>query len=174
MARLLLDSGARMDDESDEGGAAFTWAAEEGHWGVVKLLLDRHADVNLRHKRYGVTALIQAARQGNRDALDFLLARGALMQGKDSNGRTALHWACLEGRVDAAKLLLDRGADADDPDEGGDTPLHWAALKGSDEILRLLLGAGASPQIKNRQGDTVRDVAARLGHTTLIEILNSE
>src|SRR5262249_57680287 len=59
-------------------------------------------------------ALGWAARSGRTAAMEFLLARGADIDGEPYNG-TALHWAVARKQVEAAAWLLDHGADIDRP-----------------------------------------------------------
>lgn len=44
--RVLLDAGAPLDKKASSGGTALMFAAAAGYTDVVKLLLERGADVN--------------------------------------------------------------------------------------------------------------------------------
>lgn len=50
-------------------------AAEDGHKQVVKLLLDKGAEVNVQGRVYGNA--LQAASQGDHEAVKLLVAWGA-------------------------------------------------------------------------------------------------
>jgi uncharacterized protein len=56
---------------------------------IVELVLDRGALVDETEK-YGCTALMFSARQGNSDVVKVLLERGANVNAKNTNGTTAL------------------------------------------------------------------------------------
>jgi len=134
-AQLLLDSGADVNGMDEYGRTALTTASQFGPPNLVRLLLDRGADVNLasgladdnRH-----TALIRASgvghimcgaapsqrRQHNLSIVELLLARGADLNQTDKDGRTALYWAHRRSNRDVklllleatVRLLLERGA----------------------------------------------------------------
>ena len=56
--------------------------------------------------------LIDAAKWSNADVVLPLLAQGANVNAKDSNGRTALMHAAVMGRADVVRVLLGKGANA--------------------------------------------------------------
>jgi ankyrin repeat protein len=100
------------------------WAIAEKHAGVVRLLVERGADVALAADS-GFTPFLFAARTGDIDIAKFLLSKGATIKDTAKDGTSALHVAVVRGHIPFARFLLDLGADpnADGP---GFTPLHWA------------------------------------------------
>ena len=119
-------------------------------------------------------ALGWAARSGRTAAMEFLLARGADIDGEPYNG-TALHWAVARQQVEAAAWLLDHGADinrrAGFGGTRGVTPLHVAcAWRGSPACARLLIERGADATIRDPDNDgTPFGWAAYHGNTALRE-----
>jgi ankyrin repeat protein len=117
-------------------------------------------------------ALGWAARSGRLAAMEFLLARGADIDGEPYNG-TALHWAVGRPDVDAAAWLLDHGADinrrAGFGGTRGVTPLHVAcAWSGSPACARLLMERGADATIRDPEHDgTPFGWAAHHGNTAI-------
>jgi ankyrin repeat protein/tRNA A-37 threonylcarbamoyl transferase component Bud32 len=71
---------------------------------VVKLLLDKGADVNAKD-REGRTALMWAASSGNVDIVKILLDAGADISAKNEDGETALMLAQRNKQVDTMKIL---------------------------------------------------------------------
>jgi uncharacterized protein len=145
VVKLLLAHGA--DPNARErwlGQTAVMWAAAENHPTVVDLLIGAGADPNVSSKIYpdyelkpleggtpkaneskgGMSALHYAARQGAKDALRTLAARGVDLNQADPDGVTALIYATINGHYDTAALLLELGADPNRADALGRTVLY--------------------------------------------------
>lgn len=60
---------------------------------------------------------------GNRDNVELLLAKGADIHAKNSDGDTPLHHAALWGRNGVVELLITQGADIHAKNNEGKTPL---------------------------------------------------
>src|SRR4030095_12670857 len=101
------------------------------------------AEAPLRPVDPKVTALIAAARAGNRaDIQQQIAASPELVKGKDAGDSTPLHHAAGYGPIDNLQLLLDKGADVNAKNRRRSTPLHWAI---HDEAkVRLLVSNGAN------------------------------
>ncbi|KAJ2444660.1 Transcription factor mbp1 [Coemansia sp. RSA 2424] len=108
---ILSDRG--FDPNAEVGGERTTLlhvATRHGHWGAVRLLLQRGADA-ARPSRDGTTALMLAASQplayAARQARVFewlLDAFEAALIKRDKKGRTAVHWVSLAGAHEPAAL----------------------------------------------------------------------
>ena len=154
--KRLLEYGAAIDaKEPDQHQTALMWAASEHQLSVAQALIEAHADLKARSKA-GFTAIHFAARQGDREMVQLLLAAGvdvnilaqadaadatkpaapgrggALQIGGPKtagvNGYTPLLVATVRGQVPLALFLLDHGADPNIGD-AGITPLHWASTE---------------------------------------------
>ena len=116
-------------------------ASAKNHLAVVKLLLNRGADMSWR--RYdGMTALIFACRNGRTELARLLIDRGADMNEALPDGRTCIYHACASNHHDIVQLLITRGAVVDFEALCGGysvTPLELALSRGhfaSAELLR--------------------------------------
>ena len=83
----------------------------EGHCGVVKLLLDGGATVDLPQSSSGVTPLLTACGNGHTSVVRELLSRGADVRLTAKDGGFPLKLACQNGYLDVAMLLVAHGAD---------------------------------------------------------------
>lgn len=75
------------------------------HQTVVQRLFQM-ADVNVRAKKHGQTALMLATSHGNYEMVRMLLEAGADINIQDEDGSTALMCAAEHGRMDIVKILL--------------------------------------------------------------------
>ena len=121
-----------------------SWAAENGHEAVVKLLLAKSADIEAK-SGFGQTPLSKAARNGHEAVVKLLLAKGADIEARDNYCRTPVSLAAQYGHEAVVKLLLVRGADIEARDDYDRTPVSLAAWSGNEAVVKLLLAKGADP-----------------------------
>ena len=76
----------------------------------INVLCDAGLDVD-QFDKYGMTALMLAARDGHTESAEALLARGAQVNKKNGYGMTPLMYAAMYQRVRVIRILLDAGAD---------------------------------------------------------------
>src|SRR5260370_30482058 len=100
-----------MEAKDNAGKPALRLAAEKGRDEVMKLLLERGADVDARGW-YGRTALHGASYKGVLEAVRLLLEHGADVEAKDIYGQIPLQSAAAaEGEYhEVVKLLREHGA----------------------------------------------------------------
>lgn len=125
----------------------------------------------------GRTALMFAARTGNLERVQWLLARGAprdartIMDDAWSGGTTALHFAVRAGHVNIVCALLLAGADVNILDSSDFSPLSFAALYGHHAVVHALLGAGAAPDNLYTSIHTPLSYACAAGNTDIVRSL---
>jgi hypothetical protein len=113
-----------------------------------------------------------AAKAGEAEQVEGLIAAGAAVDEKDVFDKTALHFAAENGRTGVARILVAKGADVNAKDFQNSTPL-FAASQGYDEIVELLIGSGADVNQKDTVGSRPLDDAVRRGHKAIVEMLIS-
>jgi TonB family protein len=119
----------------------------------------------------GVTALMRAARDGERDNIKALLEQGVDINSRDAYGWTALTYAAAKGDIEIVKALLAKGADLNARDEDDYTPLMASAAYGHTSIVRLLIDKGVNINQKDKNGTTALDIAARTHQNKVAELL---
>ena len=193
IVQALLDRGAYIDTQGANGETALIVAASElptyytyreetkapseaackTHTAVVRLLLDRGANVHARKfrgKYSDETALILAGRYNELDTIKLLLSRGANVN-EAAGGVTALMLSALYGDPPTLRYLLRRGADVNARSDDGRTALMYAAEDGEDENIEVLLEAGANPNRTDAEGKTALMWAAEDGNDEAVRLL---
>ncbi len=137
--RLRLESGAEIEDRSDDGYTALHFAAYFGRLEVARFLLERAADPNaVAQNKSRVTPLHSAVAGRHRDLAALLLALGASPNAVQQGGYTPLHSAAQNGDEELVGLLLLRGADASRPVDDGRTAAEMADQAGYGALAELL------------------------------------
>jgi ankyrin repeat protein len=103
----------------------------------------------------GTAAFVDAAMNGNRDAVRALLKDGADVNTTQADGMTALHWAAQKGDVELAKVLLYASANLKATTRiGGYTPPLIASKNGDAAMIETLTVAGADANTPTMNGTT--------------------
>jgi ankyrin repeat protein len=182
--RLLIEAGADVNAVAEGTPAAIHWAVAKGSAEMTDLLIQAGADLNVglpggRNNGIfsgfapGSTPLMMAARQGNLDLVNRLLAAGADWGRNDSEGRTAVDLATRAGRVEILQRLEQAGAKVNFKSR----QLHSAALleavKRQDvEGVRRAIAGGARTNLHEK--DTQRTplmLACLDGNAEIVRLL---
>ena len=153
MILKLIELGAEVDGHNDDNVNALMWAAYDGRFENVEILLEKGANPNVIGTMYPYqcdccpeeyTPLLAAFDSNNTQIIIKLLHAGA-----DSN--MPLHCNVLQKGVnqDSKELILEliqHGADVISIDCCNNTPLMRPAYLGQIEIVILLLEKGADPK----------------------------
>jgi Zn-dependent protease with chaperone function len=104
--------------------------------------------------------VIEAFMAEDMELLQQLVADGADIDEKDSEGFTALQYAVNWGDTETTEWLIQNGADVNTADNWGSTPLINAVYNGTGiEIIELLLQNGADKTLVDSEGKTAYDYA---------------
>jgi ankyrin repeat protein len=94
----------------DARNAPLTYAAENGHVDVVRVLLESGANLEATN-HFQRTALHEAAYEGHLEVCRLLLDWGAKVDPLDNFKYSPLHDAAQKGHLSVVKLLVEMGAD---------------------------------------------------------------
>ena len=176
IALLLLNKGADVNAQNDEGYGPLHVAVERKHPAVVELLLDQDSIIVDLKNNEGITALQTACYEGNQVITALLLNKGADVNSQDSEGFSLLFSAVQQNHINLVKLLLDQiGIQVDLQQKShGYSPLHKAAADGNIVMITLLVGQGkASTSLKNWKGDTPIQLARKKNHFKAANLMES-
>lgn len=89
-------------------------------------------------------AILRAAKAGDVERVQALIARGVDLDAKDWHGWRPLHLAAKGGHVEVVRALLNAGAQVHSPGDYDETALQVAARAAQPEIAAILLSHGAN------------------------------
>ena len=119
----------------------------------------------------GNASLVNAAKQGDRAAVQSILSSPAKQEIAATQGGAALIWAASHNDKEMVDLLLSAGADPKAINEFGASALYAAADFADPAITVKLLRAGADPNAALMSGETAVMAAAREGHVDTVRAL---
>lgn len=153
----LLRAGADPNAATPEGDTPLILACSvpkaEGQLTIVGALLRKGADVDACNG-IGQTALMRAAKEGNAETVELLLAAQADVGREDCDCNTALCHAAKTGREEVVRPIVMAaragGCSIDHRNIQGLTPLLIACQSGHLSVARTLVcDGGASPSIRD-------------------------
>lgn len=86
--------------------------------------------------------------------VEKLIAKGADVHAKNTDGATALHLAAGYGEYAVVVILVNANAKVDALDKEKNTPLHYAASHGRLETIQFLINKNAKIDLENVNGQT--------------------
>ncbi|XP_064644495.1 protein TANC2-like isoform X5 [Lineus longissimus] len=156
--------------DSLHGETALTAACFNGHSDVIKMLLERQADIQHPNGKT-VPPLLCAVKGGHWEVVDFMLNAGADIEQTDKHGRTSLMIAGSEGHIGVLELLLSKGALSTAVDREGLSALCWACLKGHFMCVQTLIDRGSAIDHQDKNGRSPLDLAAFYGDAQVVQYL---
>ncbi|KAJ3035870.1 hypothetical protein HDV00_003343 [Rhizophlyctis rosea] len=150
IAKFLLSLNAHPDGCRETCAYPLLNAAHHGHTEIIRLLLEKGANVHF----FDDSALVDAISQNHLAAVTLLLEHGA----KDAYGPIAgadvhayddeaIYYASMRGRLDTVKLLLEHGAN---PNACGGRAFDAAVAAGHTEVTEMLVETGGFKMLRRR------------------------
>ena len=158
----LVRFGADATAERD-GLTATALAEATGNAAIVRLLA-ASGDIS------GGVRLAIAARAGDLERIDALLANGTDVNALDAGNYAPILHAALAGHNDAVRLLAERGGHAEAASTDGLTALGVLVMAGSTGIVGDLLSRGADANHK-MNGIPILSLAVVAGDDAMVELL---
>ena len=170
IVKYLVEQGADLNAQDEDGWTVLMWAAQRGHIDIVRYLVEQGAEVNLQYKD-GYTALMQAVREGHTSIVRYLVEHGADLSVQDRMGGTALMQAAQRGHIDIVRYLVEQGAKVNVQDRNGGTALMQAAREGHIDIVRYLVEQEANINMQNEYGYTALIRTVQNRHIDIVRYL---
>lgn len=174
-----LKHGICVNDIAANEWSLLHFAVKSGNADLVKLLIDKGADVNYETKTEGISPLHIAAAGNNRIIIQYLLDAGADLKATDKQGSTALHYAMTNNNLFSAQLLIEKKCDFSQINQLGFSPITLMAqmahlqCKGRDELkfdyLQALMFTGiAASYISGYCSDSLSGVLGTIATAATI------
>ncbi|OAM52407.1 hypothetical protein A7981_02680 [Methylovorus sp. MM2] len=169
MAKSLIEQGANINIQDEEGNTPLWYVAKSG--GISKdgvnhsiematLLIKHKADVNLQGDKGG--PFLTAIASNQTELADYLIEKGADVKSRNKEGYTALmaiaqnyYGSNKTDRIERARGLVKAGVDVNAQTKTGYTALTIACSTRQYPMIEALLDLGADPNISNSSGQTV-------------------
>lgn len=171
---------SQLEQANLKGETALTRAVSYGTPAVVKLLLDRGANVQVRdvnghnltyYLAQGYREPMPSSSQHPQEVAPFdeklsLLAQAGLdIKAAQPDGSTLYHYAASRGSLSMLEAVAKLGLDINAINDEGLTALHKAALTAKDtRVLRRLVELGADKTLRTELDETAYDLARENGY----------
>jgi ankyrin repeat protein len=197
----LIEKGTQIDFKGERGTELLYTFADHQRPRMLKCLLSKGANPNLKSPKASgnpleeaidtgdiepVKALIEGGADINANTFDgkpiifrtlkkeifiLLVKSGAKINVKNTLGQTPLHQAVAAEWKEALVLLLECGADESVADNYGNTPLHEAITNQNAEIVEILISKKAALDARDKYGNTPLHLAVNCWNVELVRIL---
>ncbi|MHC4508711.1 MAG: ankyrin repeat domain-containing protein [Planctomycetota bacterium] len=166
LAELLLVKGAKVDSTDGNGNTPL-------HWAVSNYASSRRVFSMFGPELAGQGMnLLPGRPEGNlTDLTRLLIAKGADVNAKNSDGDTPLVWAAKSADIELVRLLVASGAEVRVTGKGIDTPWYSWTGKGRPVIPMGLLARRAGGRASAAAGTTPLHLAAKQGDKNVAEFL---
>src|SRR5699024_8125815 len=160
----LLEKSAQINAVNSDGRTALhTAISGNGNLEMVKLLVEKGADVTVKDKE-GLTLVDHALSKRKMDIVMYLVEKNVDCSDLKTKGWTLLHYAAKEGTKQLVELLVHKGVRINAKNYDGQTPLHVAVKENTDlEMVKYFIAKGADVQVRDNSGSSLMIEAARRG-----------
>ena len=153
LTAMLLDHGAQINTIVEGHTTALIDAIRWKSEGVVRILIDRGAIVNLSTGTFG-SPLVTACAEGRLEIVKLLIGKAADLHVKNLVGHSALlaTASSRKSRLDSFEYMIRQGFDPLQGDKRGCNCLHYAARAKKCDLIKWMLERGISVNVTDDNG----------------------
>ncbi len=172
LVSFLLQNGADPAIKNLRRENPLMRAALFGDTATLGLLISKGNDVNAMDST-GLTPLLNAIFNVNRDATLYLLKNGADPDKVAAFGLTAITAVVTYNDLPSVNAVLEATKNVNAVDDGGISALMWAVYNEHDNpaIIKALLDKGANHKIVDKKGLTALAWARKKGNNKTVAVL---
>ncbi|MFO1259150.1 MAG: ankyrin repeat domain-containing protein [Gammaproteobacteria bacterium] len=170
MLNILIEKGAKVDIEDNDGITALHIAVRNKNLPAVKVLVANGADVNQLAKD-GSSALSMAIYMNDLEITKYLMERGADIEIKNNTGRSVVETLLLLAEINNTEVpsemleLLDRLSKT--------SPLTRALKNGNNQTILNLISSGHKADLSFNKEFSPLEMAIYLKHPLAEDIFHS-
>ncbi|XP_034948756.1 serine/threonine-protein phosphatase 6 regulatory ankyrin repeat subunit A-like [Chelonus insularis] len=171
IAKILIDYGAQVDIQNNEGQTPLHIASAEGDEILIKHFYDMNASASIPDHQ-DRTPMHLAAENGHASIIDYLAEkfRASIFE-RTKDGSTLMHIAALNGHSECANMLFKKGVFLHMPNKKGARPIHIAAQHGHVKIIKTLLQHGEKVDVTTNDNYTALHIAVENAKPAVVETL---
>jgi ankyrin repeat protein len=166
----LINDVTNVNQKDIDNNTALYYAVSKGHLDVVRKLIARGADINIKNNELDKTALHTASVQGHINVVRELIAQGADINIQSKIKDTALIHAINYRHLDVVRELIAQGADIHMLDCNNNSAL--IKISGNRpldvQVVRELIAQGADINFQNDYKNTALHVASENGNLDIV------
>ncbi|KAJ6252357.1 ankyrin repeat-containing protein [Anaeramoeba flamelloides] len=163
----FLEKGNGINQYFQNGKTLLIMATESGHLGIVNILLQQNADVNLLNTKTGQSPIIIAIKLKKMQIIELFLSKNPNLEIIDKHSNTALTLSIENKLIDVIPKLMKKNININYHLKTGDTPLSMAIKKGLFKIVKLFLQK-VNPKEKIN-GYSYLSIAVEYNQTEIVE-----
>ena len=171
MCKTLVEAGAGVDDQNEEGQTPLHLACINGCADIVRVLFLARANAGISD-REDKAPIYMAAERGHTKIVEFLIDKfKASVFERSKNGSTLMHIASLNGHAETAMVLYDRGVPLLMPNKFGERSIHTAAKAGHVSVVKTLIKKGENVNAMTQENQSGLHIAVENGQSRVVETL---
>jgi ankyrin repeat protein len=110
LIEVLLEHGCNLHEVDDDGLSTIDIAIKFKREDIIQFCVERGMDVNISHRKSGITPILLAACFNNTSIVELLLKNGADINALDGSGMSAKDYALKLGQKKIVNFLDSKGA----------------------------------------------------------------